>query len=67
MTELQHEQPSLYADLTKTLSPEEQQTIQAAVNQADQIAVEAQQAAAAAAAAAAGGVVPAEAAGVNGR
>ncbi|KAF1348790.1 armadillo-type protein [Delphinella strobiligena] len=36
--QLQHEQPALYADLTKTLSPEEQQTIQSAVNQADQIA-----------------------------
>jgi len=40
MTELQAEQPNLYADLTKTLSPEEQQTIQAAVNQADNLAAQ---------------------------
>lgn len=38
--ELQHEQPQLYQDLTKTLNPEEQQIVQAAVNQADQIAAQ---------------------------
>ncbi|KAH0286741.1 ARM repeat-containing protein [Aureobasidium namibiae CBS 147.97] len=37
---LQQQQPQLYQDLTKTLSPEEQQIIQTAVNQADQIAAQ---------------------------
>jgi len=39
-TVLQQQQPQLYQDLTKTLSPEEQQIIQTAVNQADQIAAQ---------------------------
>ena len=34
-TELQAQQPDLYASLTKSLTPEEQSTIQAAVNQAE--------------------------------
>ncbi|KAH0167954.1 ARM repeat-containing protein, partial [Aureobasidium melanogenum] len=38
--QLQQQQPQLYQDLTKTLSPEEQQIIQTAVNQADQIAAQ---------------------------
>ncbi|GAB7350629.1 hypothetical protein MBLNU459_g1192t1 [Dothideomycetes sp. NU459] len=42
--QLQHEQPQLYQDLTKTLNPEEQQIVQAAVNQADQIAAQQAQA-----------------------
>ena len=43
---LQAEQPQMYENLTKTLNPEEQQVIQAAVNQADAIAAQAAQAAA---------------------
>jgi len=35
---LQQEQPQMYENLTKNLNPEEQQVIQAAVNQADAIA-----------------------------
>jgi importin-7 len=34
---LQQGQPHLYENLTKVLGPEEQQVIQAAINQADQI------------------------------
>lgn len=43
---LQAEQPQMYENLTKNLSPEEQNVIQAAVNQADAIAAQAAQAAA---------------------
>jgi importin-7 len=35
---LQQEQPELYDSLTKNLNPDEQQVVQAAVNQADIIA-----------------------------
>jgi hypothetical protein len=35
---LQQEQPALYDNLTKNLSPEEQQVVQGAVHQADVIA-----------------------------
>ncbi|KAA8615504.1 hypothetical protein PtrSN002B_000601 [Pyrenophora tritici-repentis] len=35
---LQQEQPALYENLTKNLSPEEQQVVQSAVHQADVIA-----------------------------
>ena len=35
---LQQEQPALYDNLTKNLSPEEQQVVQSAVHQADVIA-----------------------------
>lgn len=35
---LQQEQPQMYENLTKNLNPEEQQVIQAAVNQAEAIA-----------------------------
>lgn len=48
MFQLQQQQPALYQDLMTKLNPEEQQVLQAAVHQADQIA---QQAAAAAGAA----------------
>jgi hypothetical protein len=41
-TELQQEQPQIYESITKNLSPEEQQIIQAAANQADAIALAAQ-------------------------
>lgn len=37
-TGLQQEQPQLYENLTKALTPEEQQVIQGAIVQADQIA-----------------------------
>jgi len=46
---LQQEQPALYENLTKNLSPEEQQVVQGAVHQADiiaQVHAEAQAAAA---------------------
>jgi hypothetical protein len=49
-TELQSSQPQLYENLTKNLSPEEQQVIQGAVHQADAIALTTQAEAAAAAA-----------------
>lgn len=39
---LQQEQPQLYDSLTKNLTPEEQQVVQAAVHQADTIAAELQ-------------------------
>ena len=42
---LQQQQPQLYESLTKNLNPEEQQVLQAAVNQADAIAQQAAQAA----------------------
>lgn len=38
LSELQQEQPQLYENLTKSLNPEEQQVVQAAVHQADVIA-----------------------------
>jgi hypothetical protein len=38
-TGLQQTQPQLYEDLTKNLTPEEQSIIQAAINQADNIAL----------------------------
>jgi hypothetical protein len=40
--ELQQQQPQLYDSITKNLTPEEQQIVQGAVNQADAIAVAAQ-------------------------
>ena len=40
-TDLQQQQPQLYQDITKHLNPEEQQVIQSAVAQADQIAQQA--------------------------
>lgn len=40
---LQAEQPQMYENLTKNLNPEEQQVIQAAVNQADAIAAQAEE------------------------
>jgi hypothetical protein len=40
---LQSEQPQLYENITKNLTPEEQQVIQAAANQADALALLAQQ------------------------
>ncbi|PVI06156.1 ARM repeat-containing protein [Periconia macrospinosa] len=46
---LQQEQPALYENLTKNLTPEEQQVVQGAVHQADAIAQAAAQAQAAAA------------------
>jgi len=52
---MQHEQPQLYSSLTGNLSPEEQNTIQQAVQQADALVANAE---AAAAAAAASGQVP---------
>jgi hypothetical protein len=42
MTELQQQQPQLYDSITKNLTPEEQQIVQGAVNQADAIAHAAQ-------------------------
>ena len=45
--ELQQEQPQLYDNLTKILSPEEQQIVQAVIVQADANAVAAQAVAAA--------------------
>lgn len=41
ITELQHEQPALYTNLTSNLTPEEQQIVQSVVAQADQKAAEA--------------------------
>lgn len=52
--EMQQEQPQLYSSLTGNLSPEEQNTIQQAVQQADALVANAE----AAAAAAASGQVP---------
>ena len=46
LTGLQAEQPQMYENLTKNLNAEEQQVIQAAVNQADAIVAQAAQAAA---------------------
>lgn len=43
MSGLQAEQPQLYDNITKNLTPEEQQIIQAAANQADAIALLASQ------------------------
>lgn len=51
---MQQEQPQLYSSLTGNLSPEEQNTIQQAVQQADALVANAE----AAAAAAASGQVP---------
>ena len=43
---MSHEQPQLYNSLTSALGPEEQQVIKAAIDNADKIAAEQQQAAA---------------------
>ncbi|KAF2457955.1 putative nonsense-mediated mRNA decay protein [Lineolata rhizophorae] len=44
LMQLQQEQPQLYEDLTKNLNPEERQVVEAAVHQADVIAMQIQQA-----------------------
>jgi len=55
---MSQQQPQLYASLTANLGPEEQQVIKAALEHADKLALEQQQAAANGGDAAAAGATP---------